>query len=139
MQWKYYEGNWWLLLNPGGGSWTDVGYYPGSMYGSGPLASGKASLTEFGGEVCNGPNGGNDCTNPNWPQMGSGNFASAGWQQAAYQNDLFYINSSGAGINSSLTPVTESSKCYSANFTPASSGGSWGSYIYFGGPGGYEC
>ena len=137
MQWQYYQGNWWLLLK-GGGGWTDVGYYPGSVYGSGPLASGNASRTTFGGEVCNGPSGG-QCTDPNWPQMGSGNFASAGWQQAAYQHDLFYINSSGTSVWSSLTPVTESSKCYSTTFTPSSSGGSWGSYIYFGGPGGYKC
>jgi hypothetical protein len=137
MQWQYYQGNWWLLLK-GGGGWTDVGYYPGSTYGSGPLASGNASRTTFGGEVCNGPSGGK-CTDPNWPQMGSGNFASAGWQQAAYQHDLFYINSSGTSVWSSLTPVTESSKCYSTTFTPSSSGGSWGSYIYFGGPGGYMC
>jgi hypothetical protein len=137
MQWQYYQGNWWLLLK-GGGGWTDVGYYPGSTYGSGPLASGNASRTTFGGEVCNGPSGGK-CTDPNWPVMGSGNFASAGWQQAAYQHDLFYINSSGTTVWSSLTAVTESSKCYSSSFTPSSSGGSWGSYIYFGGPGGYMC
>ncbi len=128
MQWQYYQGNWWLLLK-GGSGWTDVGYYPGSVYGSGPLASGNASRTTFGGEVCNGPSGGK-CTDPNWPQMGSGNFASAGWQQAAYQHDLFYINSSGTSVWSSLTPVTESSKCYSTTFTPSSSGGSWGSYIH---------
>jgi hypothetical protein len=138
MQWKYWEGNWWLLLK-GSGGYTDIGYYPGSMYGSGPLAKGDATLTEFGGEVCNGVSGGDDCTNPNWPQMGSGKFASTGWQQAAYQNDVFYITSSGAGYNSSLTPVTESSKCYSINVTPSSRGGSWGTYFYFGGPGGYEC
>jgi len=87
--------------------------------------------------VCNGPSG-SSCTDPNWPQMGSGAFASAGWQQAAYQHNLFYIDTSGTGVSSSLTPVTQSSTCYSIDVTP-SSGGSWGSYIYFGGPGGYKC
>ena len=137
MEWQYWAGNWWLLLNDGSG-WDYVGYYPASIYGSGPLASGNASMTEFGGEVCNGPSGLN-CTDPNWPQMGSGNFASAGWQQAAYQRNLSYFDSSNVMHSSTLTPFTQSSKCYSIDFTPSSSGGSWGSYIYFGGPGGYKC
>jgi Neprosin len=139
-QWKYYDGNWWLFLQ-GSGSLTAVGYYPGSLYGSGPMSQ-KAALMEAGGEVCNGLSGGDNCTNPNWPQMGSGNWASAGWQKAAYQNTIFYIPqdvSGGSGVWTSLTGVTESAKCYSIAVTPASSGGSWGSYFYFGGPGGYEC
>ena len=137
MQWQYYLGNWWLQFNNGSG-WDPVGYYPASVYGTGPLASGNASITEFGGEVCNGPSG-SKCTNPDWPQMGSGAFASAGWQQAAFQNNLSYFDSSNVMHSSTLTPVTQSSGCYSIDFTPSSSGGSWGSYIYFGGPGGFPC
>ena len=50
MQWQYYLGNWWLQFNNGSG-WDPVGYYPASVYGTGPLASGDASITEFGGEA----------------------------------------------------------------------------------------
>lgn len=139
-QWKYYQGNWWLFLQ-GPGSITAVGYYPGSVYNGGPMSR-NAALMEVGGEVCNGPSGA-DCTNPDWPQMGSGKYAAAGFGQAAYQNQIFYIprdENGGTGVWTSLTAVSESSsKCYTSSFTPASSGGSWGSYLFFGGPGGRGC
>jgi hypothetical protein len=125
LQWKYYNGNWWLFY-----SGTAVGYYPGSVFHGGPMAS-NADLTEYGGETftASGP----------WPQMGSGNFASAGWTQAAFQNTIFYIPqnvSGGTGVWSSLAAVATNPACYTIAYTPASSGGSWGTYFYFGGPGG---
>jgi hypothetical protein len=52
-----------------------VGYYPGSIYRGGQLTR-KARLIEYGGETVG---------STVWPPMGSGHFASAGWQYAAYQ------------------------------------------------------
>ncbi len=139
MQWKYYRGNWWLFL-PESGSMAAIGYYPGSLYHSGPLAT-NASVMEAGGEVCNSPSG-NSCTNPDWPQMGSGKYAATGFGHAAFQKQVFYIpkdENGGTGVWTSLSAISESPKCYSAIATPASSGGTWGSYFFFGGPGGVGC
>ena len=130
LQWKYYQGNWWLFLQ-GSGSIQAVGYYPGSIYRGGPLSK-KSSLIEYGGETYT--------PTTNWPQMGSGKFASAGWQKAAFQKTIFYIpnnQSGGTGVWATLSPLQTNPKCYTIIITPSSSGGSWGTYFYFGGPGGY--
>jgi hypothetical protein len=125
LQWKYYDGNWWMFYQV-----NAVGYYPGSVFNGGPMGKNSA-LTEYGGEAYT-PSGG-------WPQMGSGKFASAGREQAAFQKTIFYIPqdvSGGTGTWSSLTPVETNPSCYTIAYTPSSEGGSWGTYFYFGGPGG---
>jgi hypothetical protein len=123
LQYQYYQGNWWLNVQ---GTW--LGYYPGSVYNGGPMAS-SSDLTEFGGETYTGGSA--------WPQIGSGQWASAGYGQAAFQNDIFYIADQNAtGIYSSLNTDETNPNCYTIAYTPASSGGSWGTYFYFGGPGG---
>ncbi|MBB5866826.1 hypothetical protein F4553_000205 [Allocatelliglobosispora scoriae] len=128
-QWKYYAGNWWLWLRGSGANLEPVGYYPGTLYGAGTMSS-NATWSKFGGETC--------CASP-WPQMGSGKLPSTGFGQAAYQNTIFYISSSasgGTGVWSSLTTSETHPACYKIAYTPASSGGSWGTYFYYGGPGG---
>lgn len=125
LQWKYYAGNWWMFYQG-----SAVGYYPGSVFRGGPMAR-NASLTEYGGETYT--------AGSSWPQMGSGKFASAGWTQAAFQNTIFYIPQNvngGTGVWSSLNPVATNPACYTINYTGAASGGSWGTYFYYGGPGG---
>ena len=74
---KLYEGNWWLYVG-GDQNSNAVGYFPGTLYEGGPLAT-AASEVDFGGEVCGGP--------PFAP-MGSGAFSTAGQNQAAYQRSL---------------------------------------------------
>jgi hypothetical protein len=125
LQWKYYNGNWWMFYQG-----SAVGYYPGSVFHGGPMARNSA-LTEYGGESYTSGN--------SWPQMGSGKFASAGWTQAAFQNTIFYIPqniSGGTGIWSSLSTLATNPSCYTINYTNSSNGGSWGTYFFFGGPGG---
>ena len=129
MQWKYYNGNWWLFLQ-GAGAIEAVGYYPKSVFNGGQMAS-NATRTTFGGETFT--------SGTSWPQMGSGKFASAGFAQAAYQRTIFYIPQNvngGTGVWSSLSTAATNPACYTIAYTPASSGGSWGTYFYFGGPGG---
>jgi hypothetical protein len=123
-QWEYWAGNWWLNIQ---GTW--VGYYPGSVYRGGPLNYGNANLSEFGGETYT--------SGSYWPWMGSGYFPSAGFGWAAYQNTVFYIAPTYATYWSSLSPIVTNPACYNLAITPASSGGSWGTYFYYGGPGGY--
>ena len=125
MQWKHSQGNWWLYLQ-GTGTLDPVGYYPGSIYGSGQLSQ-YSTLIEYGGETVG---------ITSWPPMGSGAFANAGYQYAAYQRLIYYTDTSGAGQWASLNPVQPTPSCYTIVYTPSSSGGSWGTYFYFGGPGG---
>ncbi len=126
LQWQFYQGNWWLLLQ-GGGNYDAVGYYPGSIYNNGQMAT-NAQTAEYGGETYT------DGTN--WPQMGSGKFASEGWQQAAFQKSAFYIDTNHAGVWTSLSLIEPNPACYTINITPHTRGGSWGTYFYFGGVGG---
>jgi hypothetical protein len=125
LQWKLYQGNWWLYLQ-GGGNIEAVGYYPGAVYGNGSMRYGAARMLA-GGEVAP--------SNSTWPLMGSGAFASAGFGYAAYQRSLFYINTSDASVWTSLSPVETSHACYTIAYTPSTAGSSWGTYFYFGGPG----
>jgi len=122
LQYQWYQGNWWLYYQG-----SAVGYYPGSVYNGGPMATGS-NLTEYGGETYT--------AGSSWPQMGSGAFASAGWTHAAYQNTIFYIDTGSVSNWSSLSPIVTNPGCYTFAYTPASSGGSWGTYFFFGGPGG---
>jgi hypothetical protein len=123
-----YEGNWWIYL--GGTSASDaLGYYPTSLYSGGQMAS-KALNVLFGGEtVCKqaGP----------WPDMGSGEFASAGWQQAAYQRNIYLYPPSGGAQWTNLTVQQPSPACYS--LTKGSAAAPWGIYFFFGGSGGGNC
>lgn len=119
-----YAGNWWLAL---GGAW--VGYYPGSVYSGGQLTH-NAQLIEFGSES----------VGSTWfPPEGSGYWASSGWSYAAYQRNLYYINTSAGTVWDSLTAATPSPACYSISGPYWSSSSGWGIYFYLGGPGGTGC
>ncbi len=129
----WYGGNWWLGLGTATG-YTWVGYYPASLYGSGPMAT-HAQIIQSGSE--------SDGYNP-WPPEGSGQWASSGWTHAAYQRQLYYwAYPGGAAYWDSLTAHQPSSNCYTiagpywGGYTPPSN--NWGVYFYFGGPGGYNC
>jgi hypothetical protein len=69
--------------------------------------------------------------------MGSGAFANAGWQQAAYQRDIHYYVDSGTSQHASLTPIAASPGCYTVQL--AQFGAPWNQTIFFGGPGGTSC
>jgi hypothetical protein len=128
MQWKRdsRNGNWWLFL-AGSGEYVAVGYYPKSLYGTGQLSS-NATRIVYGGETVG---------TGTLPEMGSGEFANKGWQQAAYQRTIFYIDTNSTSQWSQLTAQEPSNKCYTIDL--GSSGGAWGKYFYFGGPGGNNC
>jgi hypothetical protein len=128
-QWKLVQDKWWLFLQAGG-SFDAVGYYPVSVYNGGAMAT-AATSAEYGGETTT--------YTDTYPPMGSGHFASEGFGKAAYQRSIFYIDTSDASVWTSLTTYESAPSCYTVDYTPASQGGSWGSYIYFGGPGGNTC
>jgi Neprosin/Neprosin activation peptide len=109
-------GNWWLFVND-----EPIGYYPGTLYADGPLASG-ASRVDFGGETVG---------QTRYPQMGSGIFADQ--PGAAYQRNISYFTSNGVASDVDLV----ASQDWPASYTVRLGGSpEWGQYLYFGGPGG---
>jgi hypothetical protein len=121
-----FQGNWWLYVGGGAASNT-IGYYPTSLYGNGPLAS-HATDIDFGGETVD---------NTAWPPMGSGSFASAGWQKAAYHRAIEYFPTTGGRLSAKLTAQQPSPSCYTIDLEVASP--PWSEYFFFGGPGGTNC
>jgi hypothetical protein len=116
-----YSGNWWLQVN---GVW--VGYYPGTLFGAGLLATGAESI-DYGGETLVSARG-------VAPPMGSGMFAEAGYPYAAHQRDIFYYPPMGGLAQPVLTLEVPTPWYYSAFLM--SYDAPWGTTIYFGGPGG---
>jgi hypothetical protein len=115
-------GHWWLKY---GDTW--VGYYPRSKFDSNGLSD-SAALVDFGGEIIDtqgdGVHTGTD--------MGSGNFAYLGWQQAAFQRNIQYVDTSNFYRSPSLTGTYTDYWCYDILLY---SDASWGKYFYFGGSG----
>ena len=122
-QYYLYQGNWWLAY---GSTW--VGYYPGAKYKGGQNTR-YAQIVEYGTEGVG---------TTLWPPEGSGLFSNWGWSYAAYQRNLYYINTANQGIWESLTPDQPSPACYSIT-GPYTSTGAWTKYFYEGGPGGTGC
>jgi hypothetical protein len=122
LQWKRNtDGNWWLFYK-GPGNYIAVGYYPKSLFGNGTLAS-NATKIAFGGE---------DTGSASAKQMGSGSLSADGWQKATYQNRAFFIDTSTVSQWANLTKFESNPDCYTATINNIF--GSWGTYLYFGGP-----
>jgi hypothetical protein len=116
---------WWFYFDD-----HAIGCYPLAWFQNGPLTS-KATRAKFGGEVG---------TNlPIWPSMGSGQHASAGYGKAAYQRAAF-IHPVGGGAQAANLSVAGSTagSCYTIDITN-NSASDWGTYLFFGGPGGPSC
>lgn len=117
--------NWWLLWQ--GTTW--LGYYPASLYTGGMQT--QATFTAFGGEVYNSEPGGKFTST----QMGSGQFASGGFEYADYQRHLQYINTNYNTIDVSPTSSVTNANCYSMSSGYDGTGDGWGAYEFLGGPG----
>lgn len=122
IQVQFYKGDWWIAYQG-----TFFGYYPGSLFHGGQLTH-YATHVQYGTESTG--------TNV-WPPEGSGAQPSQGWGKAAYQYNLFYINTSAQGIWETLTPWNVA-PCYNLS-GPFSGSGAWNVNFYDGGPGGHGC
>jgi neprosin-like protein len=111
------NGNWWLYVQG-----NAVGYYPSALFSTAGIKT-IASVADFGGEVS---------SLRTYTSMGGGNFASAGFGYAAYSRNLQYLSGSSVWTAPSLTTYTPTPTCYDMS---VSSNASWGTYMYFGGPG----
>ncbi|WP_164019546.1 neprosin family prolyl endopeptidase [Pyxidicoccus trucidator] len=120
-------GNWWLRV---GTTW--VGYYPRTKFDANGIAD-KGGRVTFGGEIINNQTAGRHTHT----DMGSGAFAAQGWQQAAYQRQIQYVDTANVYRSpASLSAITTDSFCYdSSAVANDTSAGGWGRYFYFGGSG----
>ena len=118
------EGSWWFYFN---GEW--VGYYPLSWFGDGPLAS-NAKSAQFGGEATTGIS--------LWPPMGSGTLAAGGLGNAVFQRNPSINLVDGTVQVPNLTPSPSAGQCYTV-LVNNSSGTTTDTYVFFGGPGGFNC
>ena len=64
--------------------------------------------------------------------MGSGREASEGWQKSSLQNFAFFIDTSMVSQWAKLDKQEIVSSCYTTDIHNIF--GSWGTYLYFGGP-----
>lgn len=113
-----YQGNWWMFVNG-----VASGYYPGSHYEGGPLATGATAI-DYGGETVG---------DGDYPPMGSGQFAERGFKSAAYQRNIFYIEPTASSIYATLVASQDWPSSYTIRVGTSDD---WGEYFYFGGPGG---
>lgn len=121
---RLFNGNWWLGFN---GRW--IGYYRGQQYGSQGMAQ-RSVRIDYGGETVG---------TTNWPPMGSGRFAATGAGHAAYHGNIYYFpNNTSTAYISMLTPSQPSPRCYTLALKN-NSRTKFGTYFYFGGPGGTGC
>jgi len=119
-----YQGNWYLAID---GTW--IGYYPVSVYHGGQLSR-NAQTIMYGSESAG---------TTVWPAEGSGQWSNFGFQNAAYQRNVYYLDLNGNGVWASLTPEQPSPSCYSTSEPLFSSSPGWGVYFFEGGPGGSGC
>lgn len=128
LQWYLRDGNWWLSLGDKNRPFQVIGYYSTRLFRGGLLST-NAHEIDFGGEVLGAGN---------WPPMGSGGMPALGFGQAAYQRRITYIDLARTQQQPTLTRVAKS-PCYGLT-GPSFSPLQWyGTYFYFGGPGGGGC
>jgi hypothetical protein len=121
-------GAWWLSVKG-----ELVGYYPRALY---TAVANHAAKIDFGGEIIDGQTDGRH-TKTN---MGSGQFAAAGWLQAAYMRRIRFHDSNPSGNAVTWTEATgltehqSDAACYSIDLHN-SSDDDWHNYFFYGGPG----
>ena len=118
-----FQGRWWLYVK-GTNSSNAIGYYPASIYNNGALSRHAESI-DYGGETVG---------TTSFPPMGSGAFANAGWQKAAYQRQIYYFPAAGGSAWANLTASQSWPNCYTAQLNTYAS--PWNTSLWFGGPGG---
>ncbi|KAG6547235.1 hypothetical protein Mapa_011171 [Marchantia paleacea] len=120
------DGDWWLEIDG-----ETVGYWPSSLF---TLLNTGAENINWGGEIINDQSKTGRHTKTD---MGSGEFAEAGFQKAAYIRHMQSVNLqstvSDAPLDLNDGPSETDSGCYTA--LKGTSFTNWGTYIFFGGAG----
>jgi hypothetical protein len=125
MQWQRdpSTGHWWLFLQ-GGGAAEPIGFYPRSLFGSGPLAT-AATRIDFGGEVAA------QAGLPRTGQMGSGTFAEGGYGASAFHKEIACLTPAGSQP-AELIPQASNPGLYTIQ---VGQDRVWNTHLFFGGPG----
>ncbi len=123
---QLWQGNWWVRCN---GEW--IGYYPASLYATSGLRS-KADTVGWWGEVVDS----SDHSGNTKTDMASGYYPSSRWTYSGYAHNLKYQS----GTAGSLSTYTGGSNAVTNTAwydleTHFSSGSTWESYMWLGGPG----
>lgn len=121
---RNYAGNWWVWAN---GQW--VGYYPGTMYAVSGLRNWANTISWYG-EVIDYIYDGTST----YTYMGTGAYAAAG---SAYTRNIRWEDTGGTQFNANLAFGASKPGCYTILGTN-SSGTTWATYFYWGGPGKYS-
>ena len=127
LQWEYVQGNWWLWFAD---QW--VGYFPGALYNATGLQS-QAATDGTQGEMAD-----SNIFSTSPTDMGSGQFASAGFGFAAYMRQISYFTSAGGFGAIAYTPTivsVTSPGCYSHVANWGSVDPFYKSSFFYGGPG----
>jgi hypothetical protein len=123
---------WFLLFSEWGLDPEVIGYYPLELFGNGQMSK-NATAVAFGGEVTGQPDSLGRVTTG---QMGSGAPAKAGWQQAAFHKNVQFLSTSKHWSPASLSSFdVDTNRSYTVDIHNRT-GGAWGTYFFFGGPGG---
>lgn len=131
IQYLWYQGNWWIEV---GNTW--LGYYPGTLYGQGEMAT-HATRVTYGGEILSRPIVSADGSSYYfYPEMGSGWNGSLGYQRAAYQRLIAYYNDSANPTLTSPTLTAVNTCPGGTTLVGPSFTSNWGTYFFFGGAGG---
>jgi hypothetical protein len=118
---RMYGSNWWVNIN---GEW--MGYYPGSLFAPAGLGAAAGAVSWYG-EILD-YRYDNTAT---YTQMGNGQFAGT---SAAYMRNIQVESINQQLLYSPNSAWADKPNCYSIE-SHATSGTTWGSYFYFGGPG----
>ncbi|TVU17334.1 hypothetical protein EJB05_33359 [Eragrostis curvula] len=114
------QGHWWLQLNG-----ALVGYWPSQLF---THLGARADMVQFGGEVAAAATPHHTTT-----QMGSGRFAAEGYARAAYFRNAQVVDwDNGLVPAAGLRLLADRPECYDI---AGATGGAWGVYFYYGGPG----
>jgi hypothetical protein len=122
-----YLGNWWVRIGN-----ELMGYYPNGLYSPDGLRD-QADSIDWGGEIVDDTE---HHPEPTATWMGSGHFPSEGFANAAYMRNLAYqADTAGTMVPMQGYPSVTNPSAYqlSADFSGATT---WGSWFYWGGPGG---
>ena len=125
IKYQLWEGNWWFRCLD---EW--VGYYPASLFNSSGLRS-QADVIHFYGEIVDS----GDYSGKTATDMGSGYWPDYHWQWSAYMHNLRYQRTTGGSMSDYNGSGWASDTALYDIETHMSSGSSWGSYQWVGGPG----
>jgi len=108
---------------------TRIGYYDEKIFNGKQMTKNAEEIT-YGGETYS--------TTNKWPEMGSGASPDKGWKLAAFQSNINYTDTD-RKVKAPNFNIIEQGNCYKVDTPAVPQAAGWGTYFFFGGPGGNDC